>query len=291
MALSIKEVRSVLLQLWPPGRLYDWSTPTSNVSRFLDALAETIKTFGFDVIDRLRREINPATAVEKLLDWEEALKLDASYTARNGTIVQRQAAVVGKLREFSALTLANVRASIAPLLGYADPSKLAILEVGRAAMRAAHTETNPQPAVASNVVSSSVIVYDGGVVSSAGVQVVVQVPSPPTPSAPLTFHLRSPTGATRTWNTSRLGSPATEYYLYDQSLVGTPCYGTWTLFVITSVVGVAQLSSWSIFVEGAGPSGLGGDIVDWGVYADRTLMGSSGTPPDLEATRAAIERI
>src|SRR5512146_2647759 len=107
MPVSLTEVRSLLLQLWPPGRLYDWSTRTSNVSRFLDALAEAIKTFGYDLVDRLRRELNPATTVEKLVDWEEALGLLGSYTARNGSIAQRQAAVVGKLREFGALTVAN----------------------------------------------------------------------------------------------------------------------------------------------------------------------------------------
>jgi hypothetical protein len=57
---------------------------TSKVSRFVDALAESLTTFGNDVVDRLRRELNPATAVEKLPDWEEGLGLAASYTARNG---------------------------------------------------------------------------------------------------------------------------------------------------------------------------------------------------------------
>lgn len=86
MPLSLREVRQILLQLWPPGRLYDWSTPTSHVSRYLDALAEAVRTFGYDVVDRLRRELNPATAVEKLPDWEDALGLAGSYTARNGTV-------------------------------------------------------------------------------------------------------------------------------------------------------------------------------------------------------------
>lgn len=88
MPYQVRDIRSLLLQLWPPGRLYDWSTPTSNVSRFLDALAESIKKFGYDVVDRLRRELNPATAVDKLPDWENALAVASSYTARNGTVAQ-----------------------------------------------------------------------------------------------------------------------------------------------------------------------------------------------------------
>jgi len=42
MAYSTAEVRSLLLQLWPPGRLYDFATRTSKVSRFVDALAESL---------------------------------------------------------------------------------------------------------------------------------------------------------------------------------------------------------------------------------------------------------
>lgn len=51
--MTTSVARALLLQLWPPGRLYDWGNPTSYVSRFVDALAESVRVFGFDVVERL----------------------------------------------------------------------------------------------------------------------------------------------------------------------------------------------------------------------------------------------
>lgn len=289
MALSLKEVRELLLSLWPPGRLYDWYTPTSNVSRYLDALAQAMKTFAYDVVDRLRREVNPAAAVEKLPDWEQALAIDDSYTARNGTVSQRQAAVVSKLREFGAFTLPNTRATLAPLLGYVDPSKLRVLEVDRAAMRSAHTYANPVPVGGKFSVQSQVQVNDGGTVGSAGVQVSVVLPAPASPWE--TFTLQSPSGTTRKWTTTEVGRSA-QYQLFSQDFAGEPCTGTWTLIVgETTFFSNVSLTSWSLFVDGAGPSGLGGDLVEWGAYLDPALAGANGTPPDLDAAYAALSRI
>jgi len=202
-----QEVRELPLSLWPPGRLYDWYTPTSKVSRYLDALAETLKTFAYDVVDRLRREVYPAAAVEKLPDWEESLGLADSYTSRYGTVAQRQAAVLGKLREFGAFTLPNVRATLAPLLGYADLSQLALLEASRTAMRDVHTYTNAEPVQGRYTISSSVYVSDGGTVSSAGAQVTVQLPA----NASTLTLLRAPSGQVAKWYTPDLGPSASTY--------------------------------------------------------------------------------
>lgn len=284
-------VRSILLQLWPPGRLYDWSTPTSNVSRFLDALAEAVKVSGFDVVDRLRRELNPATAVEKLPDWEDALGIAGSYTARNGTIAQRQAAVVAKLREFGALTRANVRAIVAPLFGYVDASALAVLETPRSAMRAAHTYTDGRSYPSANGISASVVTADGGVVSRAGAQLDLNFATAPT--QPFVVSLHSPTQRFKQWTSASLGPASTNYRLYAPEFSGDACGGTWSVSILalSFMTTVPALSSWSIFVEGSGRSGLGGDIATWGVFVDPALAGKNGVPADVDAARAAISRV
>src|SRR5262249_28516552 len=105
----------------------------------IDGLAEALKTFGYGLVDRLRREINPASGIEKLPDWETALGIAGSYTSRFGCVTQRQGAVVGKLREFGAFTLANTRSILGPLLGYANPGRLVIVETDRSKIRLAHT--------------------------------------------------------------------------------------------------------------------------------------------------------
>lgn len=292
MALSIADVRELFLQLWPPGRLYDWRNPVSKIARFVDGCAEALKTFGYDVIDRLHREISPSRCLDNIPDWEKALALSSSYTALNGTIEQRRAGIIAKLREFGAFTLPNAQAILAPLLGYADAGKLQMLEVDRDAMRAAHTYTNATPQTGTYFVASPVQVNDGGTLSSAGAQVTVQLPAVPSPLFPLTFYLLAPNGKYTSWTTTQLGQPSAQYQLYDHTLVGVPCTGTWTFYVVaSSFAAPVALSSWSLFVEGVGPAGLGGDIVDWGGYADPALMGSSGVPPDLKATQTAIERI
>jgi hypothetical protein len=289
MPLSLKEVRELLLSLWPPGQLYDWYTPTSNVSRYLDTLAETLKTFAFDIVDRLRREINPASAVEKLPDWEDALGIADSHTARDGTVAQRRGAVIGKLREFGAFTLSNTRAIVAPLLGYADASKLAVLEVDRAQMRAAHSYTDGKSHSGSFFLVAQVYVPDGGTVSKAGVQLAIQLSA--APSSPMSVGLQSPAGKLAIWSSEKLGPPGTDYNLYAPDFTDGPCNGVWTLIMVQLSLTEFTIASWSIFVEGAGRSGLGGDIVDWGVYLDPALAGANGTPPDLDATDAAMSRI
>jgi hypothetical protein len=291
MALSIADVRELFLQLWPPGRLYDWRNPASRISRFIDGCAEALKTFGYDLLDRLHREINPSRCVDNIPDWEKALGLMSSYAALNGPVDQRRAGVIAKLREFGGFTLPNARVILAPLLGYADTSKLLILETSRAAMRAAHTYSDGKSYPASNGIVASVYVDDGGTVSRAGAQLDVQFAS--LPSVPFNITLASPTNRQRTWPWRNLGSPSLTYRLYALDFAGDTCAGSWHLSISSLVAqfDLPALTSWSLFIEGTGSSGLGGDLVDWGVYVDPTLMGSSGVPPDLETARIAMERM
>jgi hypothetical protein len=49
-----------------------------------------------------------------------------------------------------------------------------------------------------------------------------------------------------------------------------------SVLALSFMTTVPALSSWSVFVEGAGRNGLGGDVVSWGVYVDPALAGKSG---------------
>jgi len=291
MALSIKDVRGILLQLFPPGHLYDWYTPRSKVSRFLDGLAEAVKTFGYDIVDRLRHEMNPATAVDKLSDWENALAIASSYTARYGTVAQRQGAVVAKLREFGAFTLGNTRAILAALLGYVDAGKLVVVETDRAKMRAAHSYTDGKSYPPSVWAVASVYVSDGGTVGRAGVQVDLQLGA--LPSAPFVIYLASPSGRYQSWASTTLGRPSLKLRLYSLELVGERCLGTWTVVVVSlsGATTTPPIASWSVFVEGAGRDGLSKDLCTWGAFLDPALAGKNGAPADREGARTAISRI
>jgi len=290
MPLSIKDVRGILLQLFPPGQLYDWYTPASKVSRFLDGLAEALKTLGYDLVDRLRRELNPATAIDKLADWETALGIAWSYTARNGTVVQRQAAVVGKLREFGAFTLANARAILAPLLGYVDSGKLLIVETDRVKMRAAHSYSDGASHAPATFIVARAYVFDGGIVSRAGAQLDLELQG--SSAAPFVIYLASPSNRVKTWASASLPR-STKYRLFAPEFAGDVCGGTWTVILIATAFGAAApgIARWSLFVEGAGRNGLSGDLCSFGVYLDPQLAGKNGTPADPEAVRAAIARI
>ncbi len=291
MPITRQEVLSLFIQLWPPGRLYDWYNPASYISRFFDGVAEALKTFGYDFLDRLRREINPATWVEKLPDWEHALDLADEATALEGTIAQRQAAVIAKLREFGAFTLDFTRATIGPLLGFANPSQLLVVETDRAKMRAAHTYSDGQGhSSPASSVSMSVYVPDGGVVSDAGAQVLIDVAAPPGQN--LHVVLTAPGGQQKGWTYAPSAPPSTALILYAAELADVPCNGQWRLLVENvPAVGAVMVNAWSIFVEGSGLSGLGGDMCDWGVYADPTLEGTSGVPSNQGAAARTISRI
>jgi hypothetical protein len=284
---SFAEIRQLLISLWPDGQLYDWYTPTSFIYRFLDSIAEVLRAYGYDLLDQLRGELNPATCVQKLSDWERALGLTTSYAATAGTTAQRQTGVLSRLREFGAFTNANCRAIIGPLLGYVDPGQLVVLEASRDKLRAAHTYGDATPNPNGLPATRELWLYDGGRVSRAGAQLDVVLTTPALDSVAVV--LTAPDGRSRRWTALGSGTAAgARFRLYAPAMAGAPCTGRWTI-VATGASGSLDLVQ--LFVEGIGLSGLGGDLFDWGVVVDPALAGKNGIPVDLAAAQTAIERI
>jgi hypothetical protein len=288
MDLSLAEVKELFIQLWPPGRLYDWYNPRSFISRFFDGVAETLKTFGFDLVERLRREVNPASATELLRVWESALDLSETETAQRGTLSQRRATVLARLRERDAFTHLLVRTVFAPLLGIADSSALRVLETDRTAMRAAHTYSHGHADSGGlPVIALALYVPDGGVVSDAGPQIVVDADGFDGPD--LLVSLTAPDGRRAEWRIT--APPPLSRVFYAPEFAGARCDGLWHLTIINEPnTGSLVIRGWSLFVEGVGPHGLARDVFDWGVYVDPNNAGATG-PLDLRSARAALTRI
>lgn len=290
MTLTKAQVREQLIGLWPPGteRLIDWD---GEPGELLDAVAATVKNGATDRLDRCRREMSPLTTVELLPFWEQATGLAGSPTAQNGATAQRQAQVLSRLRGKGPPTLAKIRAVVGPLLDYADPSQLVILEPSRSAMRLLHTYNR------SGIFNFSMIatvltfpVADRGKVSKGGAQVDVTINHPDLSKCAGT--LTAPDGRFATVNPVGRGSGVGTFRLHFPSLAGADIDGTWTLS-FGAIVGLGQLTNADLFVEGVGriASGLEGraaPLGDWAVVADPALMGPAA---NLDAARAAVRFI
>lgn len=289
---SLAEIRALYLQLWPEGDLYDWFNTASFIFKHIDATAQFLKTYAYDLLEALKLEIFPPTATYKVADYEAALGLSNTRIAQTGTLDQRRAAVVAKLRESGAFTRPNVRAILGVLLGYADPSQLVIYGSDRTKMRLAHTYGDAVDNAVTVADGSPVVrdlwIVDSGVVSKGSAQPTIRITVPALETVSVT--LLAPDGKT-TYTWSKLGTGAAtnlDVTLNGTAFVGVPCAGRWR---ITVSVGAGAASGTvkriQLFVEGD----LHRDLKDWGAYADPNLMGGSGVPADLAGAAAAIERI
>jgi uncharacterized protein YmfQ (DUF2313 family) len=290
MALTITDVVSVLRQYFPPGRLYSWWDTSSYIYKLLYATAATVKQFGFDLVDDLRTEVNPATAVDNLARNEGVLGISETLVATSGTTAQRQNAVVAKLRESGGLTKYNVRSIVAPILGYADPSALEVIECDRSALRLAHSAITSADITLPNATTTSVSlrVRHGGVASSAGAQLNLVFDTDDLTDFAVT--LTSPGGATKTWDKGWSASPL---ILYGKEFAGATIQGYWTL-AITNTSGSSKTlhSGSSLFVEGiAKRQATAGAVFHWGAYANPSLVGGSGVDEDPASAHKAVRRI
>ncbi len=277
--------KGIVQSLFPPGNLYDFDNPDANVFKILAAFGQGVKLFGFDVHDRLVAEFNPANVLEKLPDWETALNLlPGSGNALSGrTTTQRRTAIVSRLRESGASTPANIRAAIAPVLGYAEVTDLEVLEVDRDALRAAHTYSDTATYTVADGSSKTYTftIMDEGVAAAGaqfylvsteaiGVSVTITAPSGETATIPGTYSL--PTGM---------------YFYAFTDFQEAEVSGVWTVLVENDSGSSTDLSDAALFVEGLGPGGLGGGIYYWGIYADPALVNS----PDYLAAMASLIRM
>lgn len=289
MGLTGAQVKEQLIGLFPPGteRLIDWG---GEPGELLAALAETVRACGTDRLDRAQREVSPLTTRELLPFWEATTGLAGSPIAQMGTTAQRQAQVLSRVRGKGPPTLAKIRAVIAPLLDYADPSTLVVMEPNRAAQRLLHTYNISGIFNFSMIAASlSWTVADRGKVSKGGAQVDVTMSHPDLSKCAAT--LTAPDGRTATVNPFGRGSGVGTFRLHFATMAGAAIAGTWTI-LIGATVGVGQVTSADLFVEGvgrvAGLDGLAAPLGDWAVQANPALMGPNA---NIEAAKAGVRFI
>jgi len=294
---TIGDVRQVLMDLFPPGagNLYDFD-PGGDAYNLIAAIADGLKLYGYDLADILRTEIDPATAVNNLARWEAVLGLGQSWITRFGTVPQRQAQIVARLRESGSFSRENIKAILGPILGYADPSQLEIVECDRAQLTIAHEYDVPSAAIPGpGSYLQNITVRDQAEVSAAGAQVTMVI-THATP-ADLEVVLQTPNAVAETLS-APFGTAAlvgATRVLYFRTLAGEDCGGTWQLAVNNSGGNAGTVDAGGVlFVEGigydGGNEGLGRAIFQWAVLVDPTLAGVTH-PADYPTARQVLERI
>jgi hypothetical protein len=289
-----EEAKAILVSLFPPGELYDFDNPDTDIYKLMLAFGAAAKRYAFDVADRLHTEFNPAAALEKLPDWETALDIipgTGNNTADKSSEARRNG-IVGKLREFGASTIYNIQSAIAPLLGYVNPAQLVVLEVDRNVMRSAHTYldtagggTLTVPTFSS--LTRTIYVNDDGI-ASAGVFIHLNITA--VDGGNITARLTSPTGQTKFFQSFASGTVTNQSYeLYARNeFISSKVNGYWTLQLFNAdFVNTCGWQAGNVFIEGLGGGGLGQDLHVYGVFADATLVNA----PDYAAALAALTRV
>lgn len=282
-ATTNEKALGLILSLMPPGQLYDFENPESDVYKMFYAFAQAAKMFGYDVADRLVVEFNPATCLEKLSDWEGCLDIvpGTGNASAGRTTPQRRLAIVSKLRESGASTLSNIRSAIGPVLGYTNPALVEVMEVIRAALTALHTYSDATAHVIAAAASYtySFTVSDDGY-PLGGVQLALTATG-----SGLTILITSPTGGTKTFTPTSAITTGEIFYAASE-FAGGLVTGVWTVKATNTSGASITTSNAGLFVEGVA-DGLGGGIFYWGIYADPALVNN----PDYLGTLQSIRRI
>jgi hypothetical protein len=291
MAVTLEEAIDLWIQLWPKGRLYDWYNTSADIYKLFASFAETFKLYGYDVIDTLRAELEPRTAVEKVIDFEEALGIAGSRTAKSGTLTQRRAAVIAKFREWGAgFRVHTIKAVLGTLLGYANPPDIEVLEVDRAGLKLQNSYGMACDFTIPNAATTTIPIYvrDGGIVSPAGAQLNLLFDAAPLTG--FTIRLTAPNKAYKEWVQGATNLwQSVPVVLYAAELAGAACNGVWQL-AITNASGSDRTlysDAW-LFVEGlARGQRTGGAIFTWGVAPDPNQV----TNADYASAELSVQRL
>ena len=303
MALSVDDVKALLVSLLPPGSgdLYALRN-SDNIGGLFYAISRTLKAYGLDRLDQLRLELNPSTMVEKIPDWELACGLTNTPVAKFGTVAQRRNAVLAVLRAHASFSLDDIRAAVQPYFLYADPTQIEIIETNRDDLRTAHTYVNASPIILGvNATGGTVInVLDDPRVSPAGATVQIELTGL---LEELSFTVTGPdgSGGAVQFPAGHLGAGSVTFEvftLFCKQFAGQSIHGPWRFDVRTGPTMGATVDAWTLFVEGLGViydymgqragQGLGAAIYEFAVVADPALL---GTGYDLNAAYRAIQAI
>lgn len=312
-----EEVAELLKQLFPPGTFYDWESRYADPYKYLLGLSDFFLNYGYSVVARLWREINPATSVDKIPDREAGLGLKTTFAAQRGTTAQRQRGILAKLRESGAFTIPNVGSIFAMVLGYEDGIVPQNYETDRAALRSLHTYwqrslgVEDQWATARRVKPTDgsntwVDVFaskkswcdqewpaDGGKVPRSGVYLDLVLQGSIGGDTPIDIRLTAPNARqSRIW-TIAVPTARTLYRLYSPlDFLGGTVAGRWKLEMRDSVTDTREVTilSAQLFVEGMA-NGLADATVEWGVFADPNYLGGSGIPAQLGLAESTVKRV
>jgi hypothetical protein len=278
------QVVQLLKDHWPrhTGVFWAWDESGSHVYKYFQWLADAVKLYGYDQVDRAFREVSPLTCVELLPAWEALLGISLSKAALRGrTVAQRRRVVLARLRERGPLSLHNLAAIFAQLANYVPGTRPEVRELdGQTDMRGANTfsETfaTPEPVPAdvafdssTNLVRSTPVLLDGGHVWDAGVELALVMSS--TATAGLRVMVMGPDFTQASWGESDYPIPnlVTLLKLRKPSHAGKAMHGAWRLYVYR-IAGspVIDLVSWSLYVLGKGHGGRGQAKFTWSVFLD-----------------------
>lgn len=289
---TAEELQQALIGAFPPGThdRIDWEgTPGDH----LLAISQTVLAKGVVPVDELLANACPLTATsDRLRDWERALGLSGSRTARFGALEARRRAVIARLREYGPPTIPMMQSIVAPLLDYADPTELVILEASRTDLRTVHTYTGVLTSASTSLgCVYSWRVFDDGRLSDSGVQLDVTLTHGDLTK--LSVLVTAPSGETDTATVFGRGAAAGDTVrVCLPDMAAASVMGVWTAEFNASA-GAGTVDAVEAFVEGAGRDssgrpGLSAAKFELGVVYEEDK--SSGAA-DIDAARAAIARI
>lgn len=287
-------VRTTLRSLFPPGDedLYAFENPTSWVARELEAVATAVRLHGTDAVDRLRQEVRPHTATEKLADWERIFGTTETSTARYGAVAARRGQVLARWREHGASTVENIRAALAAVLGY-QPD---VIEQSRTALTRlnSYAPTGIPLAIPAGPGSlvASIVVADSAPASSAGARLTLVISH--VALEELSVTLTAPTGAPSVALPLGSGIAVQRSFTFTvREFARAAIDGAWALTIANAGANPGTIHTGTqLFVEGIGrgpngAEGRGANIFEWAVLVDDAQLGAVA---DLAAARALVPR-
>ena len=287
-SLTKQDVRDELASAFPPGLEAVVNVDGGIFGGLIDHDAEVIADTVITSVDQLSLDSCPLTCgADRLVEWESNLSLSATKTALTGTQDQRRNQVISRLRLRGAMTLAKIRAVVAPCLDMAA-ADVEVIEPDAAEQRSLHTYQQGSLGGGSfTVVVIQTVdfwVNDDGPVSPAGAQVDVQVTC--ADLSKLIGRLYAPDGTYVTLPSGRFGrgaAVAQTVRLHFPTIRAPRVMGKWSLSV-WAIAGTGSVDDAWLFVEGTGRSSSLAKF-EYGVVVDSSLIGPAA---DVTAAQDAM---
>lgn len=290
-SLTKQDLRDELASAFPPGLEAVVNVDGGIFGGLIDHDAEVIADTVIASVDQISLDSCPLTCgAERLAEWEGNLALSATRTTLTGTLDQRRNQVISRLRLRGAMTLAKIRAVVAPCLDMSS-SDVEVIEPDAAEQRTLHTYQ--QGSLGSGSFAVVVIqtvdfwVNDDGPVSPAGAQVDVQVTC--ADLSKLIGRLYAPDGTYVTLPSGRFGrgaAVAQTVRLHFPTIRAPRVVGKWSLSV-WSEAGTGSVDDAWLFVEGTGRSSSLAKF-EYGVIVDAAKVGPAIDVPAAQDAMLSI---